>query len=167
MEPPGLAAVPAVAVAADNEAWRLLDDHEPVGAAGLLSGEWAEHLLPAAHASLWAGSELGRPAHRGRAHHQVSRSSAGTGDARLALGHAERYASLIEQQPADFADFNSALVLQARARALACARRLEEATAVRSETQRLSAAVTDPKVRGVVFERLESGPWFGLAPSRR
>jgi hypothetical protein len=156
------AAVRTVAVTANNETWQHLDEweaHEAPG--GPPDDQRASALLAGAFTSLWAWSQVGGPAERGRAHHLVSRCAATVRLAGLAEQHARAYHALLVAQPAAFEPFDEALAAEATARALACGGRDDEARALRERALLLGLALTDPDDQSVVLEQIESGPWFG------
>jgi uncharacterized protein YndB with AHSA1/START domain len=93
-----------------------------------------------------------------RAEYLVSRVHAFVGRAEPALFHAERCAAHVDA--AGLADFDLAYAHEARARALACAGRLDEARAEKATAE--AVVVADPEDRAIVEADLKDGPWYGL-----
>jgi hypothetical protein len=78
----------------------------------------------------------------------------------MALHWVDRYDVLLAAAGDDAADFDHAYGHEARARALACAGRADEARAEIDLARALPIA--DDEDRAIVESDLESGPWFGL-----
>ena len=89
----------------------------------------------------------------------LSRASVIAGDAEAGIRHADRCARLTAASP-DAADFDRAYALEARARALAAAGRIDEAAEARR--QATGVTVADDEDRTIVEGDLAAGPWFGL-----
>jgi uncharacterized protein YndB with AHSA1/START domain len=141
-------------IAAHNAAWDLLDgrSHTP---------DEAVELLASAHA---AGFHWARAAGRGaandaRAAWLISRCYAVLGHGAPALEYADRCTRFVEE--AALADFDDAYAHEARARALACLGRLDEA---RTERERADATpIADPEDLAIFAGDLSAEPWFGLS----
>ena len=81
----------------------------------------------------------------------------GHGDA--ALHHADRTAAIVAAAGLD--DFDLAYAHEARARALACLGRLDEAAGELAAAR--AVPIADDEDRAIVDGDLAAGPWFGLA----
>jgi predicted RNA polymerase sigma factor len=97
---------------------------------------------------------------RARASWLISRAHAVLGHGELALHHADRSAAHLTQAVHEADDFDHAYAFEARARALACLGRLDEAR----EAYRRAVAVdiADEQDRAIVRGDLDAEPWFGL-----
>jgi hypothetical protein len=82
------------------------------------------------------------------------------GHGELALQRAERTGALVESAGADAADFDHGYACEAKARALACLGRLDEA----GEMYRVASSmqVADQQDRVIYEGDLRAEPWFGL-----
>ena len=89
----------------------------------------------------------------------VSRAHAVLGQGDAALHHADRSAAVVAA--AGLADFDLAYAHEARARALACLGRLDEAEAELAAAR--AVPIADDEDRQIVDGDLAAGPWFGLA----
>ncbi|MDW3216239.1 MAG: SRPBCC family protein [Ilumatobacteraceae bacterium] len=145
----------AQAVTANNSVWELLDGREH-------GGDDADELLQRAYAAAyhWKRATGSTAVNMARASWLVSRSHAVLGHGEVALHHAERSAGFLERAGSAAADFDHGYVHEARARALACLGRLDEAAG----SYRLAAAtdVADEQDRSIYQGDLASEPWFGL-----
>lgn len=141
------------AIAANNAVWGLLGQE-------ISSPDHQDQLLDTAHAAAyhWARAAGRTPANSARASWLLSRCHVVLGHGDLALHHAEQSARVVADSGLD--DFDLAYAHEARARALACLDRLEDAAAARN----LAAGVdiVDPDDRSLFTSDLDSGPWFGL-----
>ena len=146
----------AQAIDANNSVWGLLDGRDHTAAE-------ADDLLQRAYAAAyhWQRASGGGPINSARAAWLVSRAHATLGHGEVALHHAQRCADLTEAAGGDAADFDQAYAYEARARALACLGRLDEA----GEHYRRAAAVEirDEQDRSIIEGDLAAEPWFGLA----
>lgn len=145
----------AQGVIANNSVWELLDgrEHTP---------EEADELLQRAYASAyhWKRATGATVINRARASWMMSRAHVTLGHGPVALFHADRCATFTEQAVHDAADFDHAYAYEARARALACLGRLDEAREMRRRAE--SVTVADEEDRAIVEGDLAAEPWFGL-----
>jgi uncharacterized protein YndB with AHSA1/START domain len=143
----------AQGVEANNAAWELLDgrSHTPAEADDLLARAYAS----AYHWSRAAGRE---PANAARASWLLSRAHAVLGHGELALHHADQCAAMCAS--AGLGDFDLAYSYEARARALACLGRLDEARVDRKAAHAVD--IVDAEDRAIVESDLAAEPWFGL-----
>jgi hypothetical protein len=143
----------AVAVAANNSAWELLDGRD-------LDDDEVAELLGRAHTAAyhWARAAGRGPENSARADWLRSRAYAVANEPGLALRFAERCAATVERH--GLVDFDRAYAHEARARALAAAGRFDEAAAELA----LAGAVpiADDEDRSLFQDDLRDGPWFGL-----
>jgi uncharacterized protein YndB with AHSA1/START domain len=143
----------AAAVEANNSTWELLDrsDRTP---------DEVDDLLGRAYASTyhWRRAARRGPENQARGSWLVSHVHAVLGHGELALYHAERCAEVVEE--AGLQDFDLAYAHEARARALACLGRLDEAAA--ELTSAHAVPVGDDEDRKIVESDLAAGPWYGL-----
>jgi hypothetical protein len=142
-----------LAIEANNAAWELLDGraHTP---------EETDELLGRAYAAAyhWQRAADRGPENAARASWLLSRCHVVLGHGELALHHADRCASVVAS--AELQDFDLAYAHEARARALACLGRLDEAGLELVAAR--SVEIADPEDREVVDADLAAGPWFGL-----
>ena len=145
----------AQAVTANNSVWELLDGREHTGSE-------ADELLQRAYAAAyhWKRATGSTAVNMARASWLVSRSHAVLGHGDVALHPAERSAEFLERAGSDAADFDHGYAREARARALACLGRMDEA----GEAYRLAAdtEVADEQDRSIYEGDLASEPWSGL-----
>ncbi|HSJ91385.1 MAG TPA: SRPBCC family protein [Ilumatobacter sp.] len=145
----------AEAIAASNSAWELLDGRD-------LGPDEVDQLLERAYAAShhWRRATGATVVNRARAAYLLSRAHACCGHGGLALHHADQCSDLVSRAPDDMADFDDAYVYEARARALACLGRVDEAR----EAHRRAATVRirDSQDRAIFDADLAAGPWFGL-----
>lgn len=142
-------------VEANNSTWELLDGRE-------LTDDEADDLLGRAYAATyhWRRAEGATAVNAARGAWLVSRCHAVLGQGDLALHHARRSATHVEEAGELAADFDHAYVHEATARALACLGRLDEA---RAEFELAKAVeIADPEDRAIVETDLKTEPWFGL-----
>jgi uncharacterized protein YndB with AHSA1/START domain len=146
------------AIAASNAVWELLDGR-------VLGVDEVDQLLERAYAAAhhWRRARGATIVNRARASYLLSRVHAVCGHGDLALRHADRCSDLVIRAPDDMDDFDHAYAYEARARALACLGRLDEAR----ESRRRAAAVgiRDDQDRAIFDADLAAGPWFGLGPA--
>jgi uncharacterized protein YndB with AHSA1/START domain len=142
-------------ITANNSVWELLDGRE-------LSPEEGDELLMRAYASSyhWARAARRGPVNAARAAYMIAKAHTVLGQADMALHWVDRYDALLAAAGDDAADFDHAYGHEARARALACAGRLDDA----ADERALAAAspIADDEDRKIVEADLETGPWFGL-----
>ncbi len=145
----------ALAIAANNSTWEYLDgrDHTP---------DDADELLQRAYAAAyhWKRATGATVVNSARAAWLISRAHSVLGHGELALRYAERSLQFVEQAGPLAADFDAAYAHEARARALACLSRREEASVAYELAQ--SATVADAQDRAVFEGDLAAEPWFGL-----
>lgn len=145
----------AQAVTANNSVWEYLDgrDHTPDEADELLQRAYAA----AYHWNRAAGATM---VNRARASWLLSRAHATLGHGQVALHHAVQCARSTELAGEAAADFDQAYVYEARARALACLGRTDEAREVLRRAEAI--AIADDQDRTIVESDLAAGPWYGL-----
>jgi uncharacterized protein YndB with AHSA1/START domain len=145
----------AQAVTANSETWELL-------AEGNRSADDADDLLQRAYAAAyhWRRATGATAVNAARAAWLVSRSHVVLGHGDLALHHAVRCAELTDAAGADAADFDRGYAHEARARALACLGRHDEAEA--EYRSALASEVADDDDRSIFRSDLSAEPWFGL-----
>ena len=144
----------AQAIEANNSAWELLDGRAHTNAE-------ADELLARAYAATYHWSRAaGRvPANAARGSWLVSRAHAVLGHGELVLHHADQSAAICASAGLD--DFDLAYAYEARARALACLGRLDEARVERKAARAIDIA--DAEDRAIIESDLAAGPWFGLS----
>lgn len=147
----------AEAVSANNAVWELLDGRA-LGPAEV--DELLERAYAAAHH--WRRARGATVVNRARASYLLSRAHATCGHGELALHHATRCSELVSRVPDDMADFDHAYAYEARARALACLDRLDEAREMRRRA--VAVRIGDDQDRAIFEADLAAGPWFGLQP---
>jgi hypothetical protein len=111
-----------------------------------------------AYAAAYHWRQAGNVANQGRAEHLIATVAVLTGQLDLARSHAARYADLLAEHPAAFADWDSASAAEINARVAA---RSADPAAVRlrATAERLAAEVADAGDRQVCRERLAAPPW--------
>jgi hypothetical protein len=142
------------AVELNNETWDLIDG----GLSEQSPQAEREHALYAAHASTYHWIQAGTVANHGRGEHLIATVAVATGLLDVAGPHAARYAELIAEHPAAFADWDRAFAAEALAR-VAARKGSADAGALRAEAQRLAEEVADSEDRRICLERLAAGPW--------
>ena len=145
----------AAGVEANNSAWELLERGDD------LSPDEADDLLGRAYASTyhWRRAARRGPENQARGSWLVSRVHVVLGQGDLALHHAERTAAVVAE--AGLQDFDLAYAHEARARALACLGRLDEARAELAAAR--GVPIADEEDRKILDGDLAAGPWYGLA----
>ena len=142
------------AVELNNNTWDLIDnglsEHSPRAE--------REQALYAAYAAAHHWAQAGTVANRGRAEHLIATVATATGLLDIAHRHAGRYAELIAENPAAFADWDRAMAAEAIAR-VASRTGSTEADRLKTEAQRLAHAVSDPEDRRICLQRLAAAPW--------
>jgi uncharacterized protein YndB with AHSA1/START domain len=145
----------AQAVDANNSAWALLtgSDH---------SADDADELLQRVYTAAyhWNRATGRTDVNRARASWLISRAHAVLGHGELALHHAEQCARWVGESGPEAADFDHGYVHEARARALACLGRLDEAGV--EYTLAASTVVVDDDDRTIFEADLAAEPWYGL-----
>ncbi len=145
----------AQAVTSNNSVWEYLDDRE-------YTDDDADELLQRAYAAAyhWKRATGSTAVNLARASWLVSRSHVVLGHGEVALHHADRTAHFVDRAGEDAADFDHGYAHEARARALACLDRTDEALdAYRSAA---SVEIADEQDRSIYEGDLASEPWFGL-----
>lgn len=152
----------AMAVAAHNATWELLDGR---ASAADFTLEEIDDVLGRAYASAyhWARAAGQTPANTARASWLLARVHTVLGHGDLALHHADRCQHVVTDAGLD--DFDLGYGHEARARALACLGRLDEAAVEWAAAA--STPVADAEDREVFEADLVTEPWFGLRPELR
>ncbi len=143
------------AIAANTEAWRLLDkpsrttpeDHAMIEAAHESDRWWR---MAGTGANLQRGAWL------------IARAYIAAGLAEPALHFAAETEALTVKHRAVLSDFDLAFCEESLARAAALAGRRDRATQHHARAAALGAAIADPEDRAEFFRQFEAGPWFGL-----
>lgn len=143
------------AITANNSVWEYLDGREYTAAD-------ADELLQRAYAAAyhWQRAAGSTAVNATRASWLVSRAHVVLGHGAVALDHAERAADFLVEAGDEAADFDHAYAHEARARALACLGRLEEAGAAHAAA--VAVEVHDEQDRQIFDGDLAAEPWFGL-----
>jgi len=143
----------AQAIEANNATWELLDGRT-------LTPTDVDELLGRAYAAShhWRRAVERTAANDARASWLLSRCHAVLGHGDMALHHADRCAAMVAD--ARLADFDLAYAHEARARALACLGRFDEARVERAAAVAVSIAADED--RELVASDLAAEPWFGL-----
>jgi uncharacterized protein YndB with AHSA1/START domain len=120
-------------------------------------------MIRAAYASTyhWGHAARATIVNEARGEWMISRVFSLTGNGQMALLHADRCAEAVRQ--GGLQDFDLAYACEARARALACLGRLDEAR-VELEAAR-SVPIADDDDRVILEGDLSAEPWFGLGVS--
>ena len=147
----------ALAVAANNATWELLADRT---SPDQFRPEEVDDVLARAYASTyhWARAADRTPANAARGAWLVSRVHAVLGNGELALHHADRCQAIVAEAQLD--DFDRGYGHEARARALACLGRLDEARVERELA--VAVPIADDEDREIYEADLVVEPWFGL-----
>lgn len=145
----------AQGVAANNGTWDWLGKS---GADRTEDDEEQMTMSAYAAAYHWARATGAGPANTARANWLLSRVWAVRGNGELALHHADLVMATCTAN--DLADFDLAYAYEARARALACLGRGDEARAERERAGAVPIAEDDD--RALVEDDLASEPWFGV-----
>lgn len=142
-------------IAANNGTWDWLG--KP---AGERTADDDEAMTQSAYAAAyhWARAARRGPANDARAQWLLSRVWSVRGNGELALWHAERCADAVTAN--GLADFDLAYAHEARARALACLGRLDEARVELAAAH--AVAIADPEDKAIVDDDLIAEPWYGL-----
>ena len=144
----------AAGVEANNSAWELLERGDD------LTPDEVDDLLGRAYASgyHWRRAARRGPENQARASWLVSRVHAVLGQGDLALHHADQSLAVVAE--AGLQDFDLAYAREARARALACLGRLDEARAELAAAR--AVPIADEEDRKILDGDLAAGPWYGL-----
>jgi hypothetical protein len=117
-----------------------------------------EQALYAAYAATYHWMQAGTVANHGRGEHLIATVAVATGLLDVASRHAGRYAELIAEHPAAFADWDRAFAAEILAR-VASRRGRPGAGRLKAEAHRLADAVQDHEDRRICLERLAAEPW--------
>ncbi len=141
-------------VTANNCTWELLGRDE-------LSSDEIDDLLGRAYASTyhWRRAARRTPENAARGSWLVSRVHAVLGHGDLALHHADQCMAVTAA--ASLQDFDLAYAHEAKARALACLGRLDEAAVELKAAH--AVQIADDEDRSIIEGDLASEPWYGLA----
>lgn len=145
----------AQGIAANNGTWDWLGKPDAERTA---DDEEAMTLSAYAAAYHWARAARRGPENVARAEWLLARVWAVRTNGALALHHADRCMAACTD--AQLADFDLAYAHEARARALACLGRRDEATAERAAAA--AVPIADVEDRNIVEADLASEPWFGV-----
>ena len=146
----------AQAITANNSVWGLLDGRHH-------TADEADELLHRAYAAAyhWRRATGATTINQARAAWLVSRAHVVLGHGDVALHHADHCAVFTAQAAQDAADFDHGYAYEARAWALACLGRLDEAG--EAYRRAISVQVADDDDRSIYQGDLHAEPWFGLA----
>lgn len=142
------------AVELNNGTWDLIDN----GLSEQSPRTERDQALYAAYAAAHHWTQVGTVANRGRAEHLIATVATATGLLDVARRHADRYAELIAEHPAAFADWDRAFAAEAIAR-VASRAGTAEADQLKAEAHRLAEAVEHPEERRICAQRLAAAPW--------
>lgn len=117
-----------------------------------------EQALYAAYASTYHWMQVGTVANHGRGEYLIATVAVAIGMLDVAARHAARYAELLEQHPAAFADWDRAFSAESLAR-VASRSGDPNADKLKNEARRLAEACEDPEDRRICLERLNAEPW--------
>ncbi len=142
-------------ITANNSTWELLDGRQ-------LSADEVDDVLGRAYAAMyhWQRAAGRGPENAARASWLVARVHAVLGHGDLALHHADHCIKVVEEAGLD--DFDLAYAHEARARALACLGRLDEAAVELKAAH--AVPIADAEDKSILDADLASEPWYGLKP---
>lgn len=138
----------------NNGTWDVLDN----GLSQDSPREEQELALYAAYACTYHWMQAGTVANHGRGEHLIASVAVSIGLLDVAARHADRYAELISQHPAAFADWDRAFAAEVQAR-VASRRDDPDAPGLRARARELADAVENPGERSVCLDRLAAPPW--------
>jgi uncharacterized protein YndB with AHSA1/START domain len=140
-------------ITANNSTWELLDGRQ-------LSGDDVDDVLGRAYAAMYHWQRAARrgPENAARGSWLVSRVHAVLGQGDLALHHADRCMAVVEAAGLD--DFDLAYAHEARARALSCLGRLDDAAVELKAAH--AVPIADAEDKAILDADLASEPWYGL-----
>lgn len=138
----------------NNGTWDLIDN----GLSEQSPPAEQEQALYAAYASTYHWMQAGTVANHGRGEHLIATVALVTGLLDLAERHAARYAELMAEHPAAFADWDRAFAAEIAAR-IAARKGTPDAGQLKAEAQRLAEAVEVPGERQACLDRLAAPPW--------
>ncbi len=141
-------------ITANNSAWELL------GLDRALTADEADDLLGRAYASTyhWRRAARRGPENEARGSWLVSHAHAVLGQGELALHHADQTMRVVNE--AGLQDFDRAYAHEARARALACLGRTEEAALELKAAH--AVPIADDEDRAILQGDLAAEPWYGV-----
>ena len=141
-------------ITANNSAWELL------GLDRALTADEADDLLGRAYASTyhWRRAARRGPENEARGSWLVSHAHAVLGHGELALHHADQTMRVVNE--ASLQDFDRAYAHEARARALACLGRTEEAALELKAAH--AVPIAEDEDRAILQGDLAAGPWYGV-----
>jgi hypothetical protein len=142
------------AVELNNDTWDLVDS----GLSEDTAPAEQERALYAAYAAAYHWLQAGTVANHGRAEHLIAAVAVAIGRLDEAGQHAARYACLIAEHPAAFADWDRAFAAEAAAR-VASRQGHPDAERLIAEARRLAEAVAEPADRQICLDRLAAPPW--------
>ncbi len=142
------------AVELNNGTWDLVDG----GLSEQTPQTEQEQALYAAYAAAYHWMQVGTVANHGRAEHLIAAVAVAVGRLDEAGRHAARYAGLIAEHPAAFADWDRAFAAEAAAR-VASRQGRPDADRLIAEARRAAEAVADPGERQICLDRLAAQPW--------
>ncbi|HVV18547.1 MAG TPA: hypothetical protein VHF06_03880 [Pseudonocardiaceae bacterium] len=142
------------AVELNNGTWDLVDN----GLSTDSPRAEREQALYAAYAAAHHWRQAGTVANHGRAEHLIATVAVALGLLDVARRHADRYAELIAEHPAAFADWDRAFAAEAAAR-VAARSGSADAHRLRAQARRIAEAVEHPEERRICLERLAAEPW--------
>jgi uncharacterized protein YndB with AHSA1/START domain len=142
-------------ITANNSTWELLDGRE-------LSADEVDDVLGRAYAAMYHWQRAARrgPENAARGSWLISRVHAVLGHGDLALHHADQCLNVVDGAGLD--DFDLAYAHEARARALACLGRLDEAAVELKAAH--AVTIADAEDKSILNADLASPPWYGLTP---
>jgi hypothetical protein len=138
----------------NNSTWDMIDN----GLSADSPEVEREQALYAAYASTYHWMQAGTVANQGRGEHLIASVAAAIGRPDIARPHADRYAELIAQHPAAFADWDLAFAAEARARVAALSGD-PGAPQLKAEAQQRAESLADEADRRILLERLAAPPW--------
>ncbi|HEY1626296.1 MAG TPA: hypothetical protein VGG16_21135 [Streptosporangiaceae bacterium] len=142
------------AVELNNGSWDVLD----AGLSESSPRDEREQALYAAYASTYHWMQAGNVANHGRGEYLIASVATATGQLDVASRHAERYAELIGQHPAAFADWDAAFAAEARAR-IASRAGDPGAGGLKAEAVKLAEGVAGAADQRICLDRLAAPPW--------
>jgi hypothetical protein len=142
------------AVELNNSVWDMIDN----GLSEASPRAEREQALYSAYASTYHWMQAGTVANHGRGEQLIATVAVCIGLPDVARWHADRYAELIAEHPAAFADWDRAFAAEAAAR-VAARSGDPRARQLKAEAQRLAEAVANPEERRICVERLAAQPW--------
>jgi len=142
------------AVELNNGTWDVLD----AGLSEASPREDREQALYAAYASTYHWLQAGNVANHGRGEYLIASVAAAIGQVDVAGRHAARFAEMIDQHPAAFADWDVAFAAEARAR-VAARGGSADADELRAAARKLAEGLKEAEDRRICLERLDAAPW--------